>query len=237
MTGWAPKRFWTDATAVTTDAGHTVTLDGRPVRTPAKAPLTLPTLALAQTIAAEWAAQGAVIDPRSMPLTRAANSAIDTVAANHATVVATVAAYGATDLLCYRAETPAGLVAEQAAAWDPLLDWAARTHGARLATGTGIVHIAQDPGALAALTAAVDALDPFALTALHDLASLSGSLVIGLAALSDDWPAGALWQASRIDEDWQARAWGVDEEAAANAERRRQDFRVAQVFHRLSRRE
>ena len=235
MTGWAPKRFWTDATAVASDGGFTVTLDDRPVRTPAKAPLTLPTLALAQAIAAEWAAQGAVIDPRTMPLTRAANSAIDTVAANHAAVVATVAAYGGTDLLCYRADAPAGLVAEQAAAWDPLLDWAAHTHSARLVAGTGIVHVPQDAGALAALTAAVDALDPFALTALHDLASLSGSLVIGLAALADGWTAEALWRASRIDEDWQVRAWGQDDEAAANAELRRQDFLRAQVFHRLSR--
>jgi chaperone required for assembly of F1-ATPase len=234
MTAWAPKRFWSRAEPVPVEGGFSIHLDTRPVRTPAKAALILPTRGLAQAVAAEWAAQGTQVDPRTMPLTRAANTAVDTVAPNRAAVAASVAAYGASDLLCYRADTPAGLSALQSAAWDPLLDWAARTHGARLATGCGIIHVPQDPAALDRLAAAVRACDAFALTALHDLTALSGSLVIGLAALGDDWPVQALWSASRIDEDWQTRLWGTDDEAAANAERRRQDFLTAQVFHRLS---
>ncbi len=123
--GWTAKRFWQAATAEATEGGFTVRLDGRPVKTPAKAPLVLPTLALAQAIAAEWDAQTGTVRPATMPLTRAANSAIDKVAPMRAEVIAELAGYGGTDLLCYRAEGPEALVARQAAAWDPLLDWAA----------------------------------------------------------------------------------------------------------------
>ncbi|MFZ5709016.1 MAG: ATP12 family chaperone protein [Pseudomonadota bacterium] len=237
MTGWVPKRFWTEARALPVAGGFGVSLDDRPLRTPGRAPLVVPALPLAEAIAAEWAAQGERgerVDPQSMPFTRTANTAIDTVRPNFAQVAATVSAYGGTDLLCYRAEAPRELVARQAEAWDPLLDWAARAHSARLAAGTGILHIPQDPQALAGLSHAVGALTPFALAALHELVALSGSLVIGLAALKGAWPGESLWAASRIDEDWQAGLWGTDEEAAANAARRKTDFLSAQVFHRLA---
>ncbi len=234
MTEWAARRFWTAATAVTDDGGgHQVRLDGLPLRTPSKAPLILPTRALAEAIAAEWAAVGERIDPRAMPLTRAANSAIDKIVPQFGTVAADIAGYGATDLVCYRAEAPDALVARQAAAWDPLLDRTEAVWGARLRTGAGVVPVAQPPGALAALSGAVIACDAFTLAALHDLVGLSGSLVIGLAALAPDADIGALWRASRIDEDWQAERWGADDEAAADAARRAGAFRQAHRFHRL----
>lgn len=236
MTGWARRRFWT-AAAVEADGaeGFRVVLDGRDVRTPAKAPLRVPTRALAEAIAAEWAAQGDTIDPEAMPVTRAANSAIDKVAPDPAAVVAEVAGFGASDLLCYRADGPGVLVARQAAAWDPLLHWADRALGAPLRVTRGIVHVAQPPESLAALHARVAALDPFGLTALHDLVSTSGSLVIGLRALEPDADIKALWAASRIDEDWQIEQWGEDAEARAAADAREGAFRLAERFYRFGR--
>lgn len=235
MTGWAAKRFWTAATAEPADAGWTVRLDGRPVRTPGKAPLVLPTRALAEAIAAEWDAQRETIDPRAMPLTRAANSALDKVAPQRAEVVALLAAYGATDLLCYRAEGPAELVRRQAAAWDPLLAWAAGTLGARLCTVAGVMPVDQPADSLARLAAELDALDPFALTAAHDLVALPGSLVIGLAALHGAVDLDTLWAAASVDERWQEELWGRDDEAAATAEGRRAAFREAARFLALVR--
>lgn len=236
MTEWRRRRFWTAADATARDGGFGIALDGRPVHTPAKAPLTLPTRALAAAIAAEWQAQGGEVDPRTMPLTRWANAAIDKVTPQRAAVAAMLAAYGDADATCYRADSPADLVARQAAAWDPLLDWAASALGARLRPVTGVMHRPQDGAALARLGARVDALDIWALTALHDLVGLSGSLVIGFAALHRRHPPDTLWRLSRIDETWQAERWGVDDEAAAAAARKRSDFLEAQRFHDLSRR-
>ncbi len=233
MSAWAPRRFWTEARAEPAPGGYTVTLDGRSVKTPAKAALVVPTLALAEAIAAEWQAQEQVVDPQAMPFTRSANSAIDKVAPQFAEVAEIVAAYGDSDLLCYRAEAPASLVAQQAAAWDPLLAWSAEVLGAPLATRAGIRHESQPADSLAALARAVGAQSPFELTALHDLVALSGSLVIGLAAQRAAWPAEALWQASRIDETFQRALWGRDEEAEAAEAAARAAFLHAARFHAL----
>lgn len=230
MTEWAQRRFWEKTAVAPLDGGYTVTLDGRRVKTPAKAALVVPTEALAQEIAAEWAAQDKTVDPRTMPFTRSANAAIDKVMTQHAEVAQMIADYGDADLLCYRAASPADLVARQAAAWDPLLDWAAETMGARLETRAGVMHAPQDPGALARLRAEVATLDAFHLTALHDLVSLSGSLVIGLAALRGWRAPEALWETSRVDESWQIDQWGADEEAAEVTARKRGEFLHA---HRL----
>lgn len=236
--GWTAKRFWKTAEVAPAEGGgFAVLLDGRPVRTPAKAPLVLPTRAAAEAVAAEWAAQEAVVDPRSMPVTRAANSAIDTVRPHHAAVIGTVAAYGASDLICYRAEAPEALVARQAAAWDPLLDWAEDVLGVRLVVTSGIVHAAQPPESLARLGATVASFDPFALAALHDLVALSGSLIIGLATAIGAAEPEMLWDLSRIDEDWQAEAWGVDAEAAEAAALKRAEFLQALRFLHLLRAE
>lgn len=233
MSGWTPKRFWQAAAVAEAPGGFTVTLDGRAVKTPAKAPLVVPTRPLAEAIAAEWQAQEKVVDPRTMPFTRSANAAIDKVAVQFDEVAELIAAYGASDLVCYRAAEPAGLVARQAAGWDPLLVWAAEALGAPLVATTGVMHRAQPAESLAVLAALVRGLTPFELTAAHDLVGLSGSLVIGLAALRGQDDPEALWRLSRIDETWQQELWGVDEEAAEMDEARRLAFLHAARFHRL----
>lgn len=217
MTGWTAKRFWTQATAEPCQGGYTVRLDGRPVKTPAKAPMIMPTLALAEAVAAEWQAQEGVVKPETMPCTRSVNSAIDKVAPQFDEVADLIAAYGASDLLCYRATEPAALIARQAEAWDPMLDWAARTLEAPLVATAGVMHIGQPAESLDRLAAQVRALSAFELAALHDLVAISGSLVLGLAVIRGRITAETAWTLSRIDEDWQAELWGEDDEAAQTA--------------------
>ncbi|RKF12869.1 ATPase [Roseovarius spongiae] len=235
MSEWKSRRFWTRAEVARAKGGHTIELDGRPVRTPLKSALIVPTRAMAEAIAAEWDAQEEVIAPLSMPVTRSANSAIDKVAPQRAAVADMLADYGDADLLCYRAAAPAELVAQQAAAWDPLLDWADSELGARLGPRTGVMHEPQDPAALRKLRAEVHALDDFALTALHDLVSLSGSLVIGIAAMRDAQDIKTLWEISRLDENWQISIWGEDEEAAQAAAHKAEAFLHAKRFFDLGR--
>lgn len=235
MTEWAARRFWTEAAVKEIEGGHTVVLDGRPVRTPARAPLVLPSRVLAAAVAREWQDQPEMIDPLAMPLTRAANSAIDRVAPAREGVIAMLAEYGETDLLCYRAEAPGALAERQAAAWDPLLDWAAKAMRARLVCGVGVMHVAQPEASLAALRAALEPLGAFELTGLHDLVTLSGSLILGLAAERRVEAPQTLWELSRIDEVWQAEQWGEDAEAAAAAEERRRSFLRAARFVALAR--
>lgn len=235
MTDWKAKRFWKEATVETADGGFTVHLDARPVRTPLKSALIVPTARLAQEIAAEWDAQEGIIDPLSMPHTRSANSAIDKVAPQHDAVAQMLADYGDSDLLCYRAPAPTELIARQAEHWDPLLDWAETRLGARLHTATGVIHVPQDPKTLARLSGRVHGLDAFALTGFHDLVSLSGSLILGFAAMLDHRPVDEIWKLSRVDEDWQSEQWGVDDEAVAMAETKRSAFVHAKIFLDLSR--
>lgn len=234
MTGWKAKRFWTEATVMQDASGWHVLLDDRPVRTPAKAPMDLPTEAMAHAIAGEWAAQGEELDPLSMPVTRSANSAIDRVATQHREVADMLAAYAETDLLCHRADGPERLRARQDAGWDPLLDWAEERFGARLVPTTGILPTEQPPGALDRLSEAVHGCDPFRLTALHDLVSLSGSLILGLAVAHGRLPPSDGWSISRIDEAWQIEQWGEDEQAAEVAARKFGEFAHAMRFWDLS---
>lgn len=235
MSAWKPKRFWKAATPAPVEGGFTVTLDGRPVKTPAKALLIVPTESLAALIAAEWDAQAEVVAPETMPATRAANSALDKVQVQFAEVAEILAEYGGTDLLCYRAEGPEALVARQAAAWDPLLDWARDRYGAPLVATAGVMFIAQPPGSLAALRAAVFAQTPFQLAALHDLIAISGSLVLGLAVAEGRLSADEAFSLSRIDEYWQIEQWGEDEEAAAKEAFKLQALREAARFYGLCR--
>lgn len=231
----APKRFWTEVHVAETPGGFGVRLDARVLRTPAKAELVVPTQALAEAIAAEWRAVEGEIRPEALPFTRAANVAVDRIAADPGPLVAHLASYGETDLLCYRAEAPVGLRARQAAAWDPALAWAARDLGAPLAVTEGVAHRAQDPASLAALRAAVGAHDAFALTALSELVTLSGSLVLGLAVARGALGAPEAWAAARLDETWQEEQWGVDDEAAEMARIRENDFlRAARLLELLA---
>ncbi len=234
MTGWTAKRFWKEVHAEEVEGGFAVLLDTRPIRTPAKQPLLLPTLAMASAVAAEWDRVSDVVDPGVMPVTRSANAAIDKVARQFDEVVDLIAAYGGSDLLCYRAEEPEALVQMQAEAWDPMLDWAARTFDAPLVTTRGVVPVAQPSESLARLAQVVRASSVFELTALHDLVSLTGSLVLGLAATHPEFEPDTLWRLSRIDEDWQAAQWGVDEEASLAATRKWNDFLHACHFWQIS---
>ena len=214
MSAWAAKRFWKQATVEATDGGYCVKLDGRAVKTPAKRPLVLPTQAMAQAIAAEWDAQQGLVNPETMPVTRAANSALDKVAVQFDEVAGLLAAYGETDLLCYRATGPAALIARQAAGWDPLLDWAAQELGAPLRVTSGVVHVAQPDASIARLTALVHSFTAFELAAVHDLIAISGSLLLALAVTKGRIGVKQAWDLSRIDETWQNEQWGIDEDAA-----------------------
>ena len=178
------RRFWRAAGLRPEAGGFGIDLDARALTTPGGNPLVLPTEALARAVAAEWDALAEEIDPGRLPLTRAANSAIDRVARSREAVVDAIAEYGSSDLLCYRAAEPAGLAARQTAGWDPWLAWAARGLGAPLVAVTGVVHHDQPRRSLAALRAAVADRDAFGLTALHELVTLSGSLVLGLGVQS-----------------------------------------------------
>ncbi|MDO7834495.1 ATP12 family protein [Sphingobium sp. HBC34] len=229
------KRFYSDVTIVPAETGFAIQLDGRPVRTPARALLVLPTPALAQAVAAEWQAQGDMIDPAAMPMTGLANAAIDHVVPNQAGFAADVARYGQSDLLCYRAHGPDTLVARQAAAWDALLDWARARYDVAFAVTQGIIPVPQPAETLARLEAAVAALDPFTLCGLSTVVTLSGSLVCGLALVEGGHDRDRLWQAAEIDEAWQVEQWGEDAEAAARAARRAADFATAATFCALSR--
>jgi chaperone required for assembly of F1-ATPase len=228
---WTPqRRFWRRTAIRPEGTGYAVALDARPLTTPAGASLTLPTAALAQAIAAEWDALEGEIRPERLPFTRAANSAIDRVARHREAVVDTIADFGGSDLLCYRAAEPAALAARQAEGWDPWLLWSARALHAPLIAVTGVMHQPQPAPSLAALRAAVAEEDAFGLTALHELVSLSGSLVLGLAVARRALDAAAAWELSRIDETWQAEQWGLDAEAEAAAEARRADFLRARAL-------
>lgn len=236
MSGWTARRFWKASGIRPAGDGWEVTLDDRPIRTPGKLPLIVPTEAMAQALAGEWDAQSEKIDPATMPVTRAANSAIEKVSPQFDDVARMLAEYGGTDLLCYRAEQPEDLVQLQAAAWDPLIDWTATALGAPMRITHGIVPVAQDAAALQRLYAALAGLDNFTLTAVYDLVTIPGSLILGLAVLHGRLGAAEAFELSRVDERWQTEQWGSDEEAAEAAMNRRSAMEAAERFLCLSRR-
>ena len=221
------KRFWTGVSVIEGEAGFGVTLDGRPLKTPARVPLIVPTRALADAIAAEWAVVGERVDPRAMPITGLANAAIDRADEQ---LEAGITRYAESDHLCYRAADPAPLVARQAAAWDPLLGWARRRYDVDFATCSGIVHVAQPSETVRKLSHAVTSLDRFRLAALSPLVTIGGSLVAGLAVLEKAFAAEAAWGAVSLDERWQLEQWGSDAEAEATLDAKRNDFLAAARF-------
>jgi chaperone required for assembly of F1-ATPase len=224
------KRFYKTVEVEACDGAYNVLLDGRTLKTPGKTLLQAGTHALAKAIADEWEAQQADVVPDSMPLTKALNTAIDRVGPNRGAVVDELANYGATDLLCYRAESPAELVRRQAKAWDPCLDWVDSRYGARLRVTTGVVHIEQPVEALARLRDAIDAEDIYRLVSLHTATTITGSLVLGLALTTRTLDVAAVFNASSIDADFQAEQWGRDAEAEAVRARRLADLEAAGRF-------
>jgi chaperone required for assembly of F1-ATPase len=222
-----PRRFYRDARADTDGPPYSVLLDQRPLRTPMKAPLALPTRRLAEAIAEEWAAQGERINPFSMPLTRIANAAIDRVRPRREEVIADLLETAAHDMLCYRAEHPAELAARQAQLWTPVLDWAAETLGARLRPVSGVMPIRQPEASLAALSNALAAHDDFELAAISTMAGLAHSLLLALAVARGHLPAHAAWEAANVEEDWNIAQWGADAEAMARRQARERDFTAA----------
>jgi len=228
-----PKRFYELVTVGDAEGGYVVLLDGRPVNTPAKRRAVVPSKELAEALAEEWMGQGERIDPATMPLTKLVNSTIDGVAAQMAEVEAELINYAGSDLICYRAGEPEGLVAAQTAAWDPLLAFARDKLGARLTLAEGLMFAAQSESALAAMAAAVhdylgdDVSSPFRLAALHVLTTLTGSLVLALATARGELNVDAAWAAAHVDEDFQMRAWGADAEALARREARFMEMRAA----------
>lgn len=224
------KRFWKEAAAVRQDGGWGIALDGRSVRTPHRAPLIVVSTALADAIAAEWQAQDATIDPGAMPMTGLANAAIDLAAPDPAGFAEPVAAYAATDLLCYRDDRDAVLQAEQAAAWNPLLAWAETRFGIEFAITKGILPVDQPHATVAALRDAVFAVDPWRLAALTPLVTIGGSLVAGLACITAAFDAETLWEAVSLDERYQERRWGADAQAQAQRAAHKRDWDNAVRF-------
>jgi chaperone required for assembly of F1-ATPase len=227
------KRFYAKADVLEEDGVFSVTLDGRGIRTPAMRALAVPSRALAEALAAEWEAQGAAIDPGTMPLTRLLNSAIDGVADRRREVVDDLVAFAGSDLLCYRAEAPAGLVRRQSEAWDPILAWAVASLSAPMRTSIGLMPIEQPAQSLSAVAHALDGLDALTLAALHVLTTISGSALIALAHHGGAIGLDDAWRAARVDETWQSEQWGLDAEAEAYAARRFAGFAAASRCLRL----
>jgi len=223
------KRFYTTA-AVTGDGPWGVALDGRPLRTPARAALAVPTRALADAIADEWQGQGERLDPRAMPLTGLANAAIDRVAPDPGHFAGELARFAENELLAYRADGPAALVARQAAIWDPWLAWVRARYDVGFEAVTGIIHRPQPAATLARIAAAYRAFDPFRLAALHPVVTISGSAVVGLAVAAGAMDAGTAWEVGHLDELWQAEQWGKDPLAEAGHKERQRDLAAAAGF-------
>jgi chaperone required for assembly of F1-ATPase len=224
------KRFW-KVGSVDPDRG--IRLDGKPVRTPGKQPLILPNAALAEAVGEEWRAvgEGAEIDPRAMPLTGLANAATERI--DPAAFAAALAAFGESDLLCYRAESPDDLVARQAALWDPLLDWARTRYDVHFEIAAGVMHRPQPPATIARLAEAVAARNAWQLAGLSPIVTIGGSLVAALALDEGAATPEDVWRAVELDEDWQAEQWGRDELSLGALESRRRDFNAGVRFLNL----
>lgn len=223
------KRFWKEARA---EVGE-VLLDGKPVRTPKRNLLALPTPALAQAVAAEWNAVGETLDPRALPLTGLANAAIDIVAPDKPAFAAALARYGESDLLAYRASSPEPLVARQTAEWDPLLDWVRTRYDVHIDVTTGIIHRPQPEATVARLAEATAARDTFELAALSPIVTIGGSLIVGLALVERAFAPERLWSAVNLDELWQEEMWGADTLAEQARQAKQREWEAAVRFLEL----
>ena len=208
------KRFYKKAEPVQRTAGHGITLDGKPIKTPGKRDLIVPNAALASAIAEEWNIQQAEVRTATMPLTRLATTTVDRVATQRDPIIRQTAAYAATDLVCYRATRPPALAARQQAVWQPLIDWAVLRYDAPLVVTSGVIPKSQSAASLRAFAAAVAEQEDFALTALHLATAACGSLIIALALLEEQLDAQQAFAASQLDESFQIEGWGEDPEQA-----------------------
>lgn len=224
------KRFWKEVAVVAEDGGWGIALDGRPVRTPQRAPLAVASAALAEAIAAEWREQGETIDPAAMPMTGLTNAAIDLATPDLAAFAAPVAAYAQSDLFCYRDTRDAVLQAEQAAAWNPLLAWAEERYGIEFTLTQGVLPVDQPQSTVAMLQDAVLAQDAWRITALTPLVTIGGSLVAGLACIEQAFDPEGLWDAVSLDQLYQERRWGADAEAQAQRAAHKRDWDNAVRF-------
>lgn len=227
-----PKRFYKDVTLREDLAGWAVLLDGRPIKTPGKRSLALPSEVLAEAVAAEWRAQDKVIDPGTMPMTRIANTAIESVSGQMQEVADDVVAFAGRDLICYRAAGPEALVVRQSAAWDPIIQWAAAELGARFILAEGVMPVEQPAAALERVAEAVKPLDAFQLSGLHVATTLTGSALLALAVLRGRLTPQEAWAAAHLDEDYQIELWGPDEEAATRRAYRWDEMRAACLYLR-----
>jgi chaperone required for assembly of F1-ATPase len=224
-----PKRFYKDV-SVGEGAFFQVLLDGRPIKTPGKKALMLPTRALADLVVSEWSAQATHIDPSTMPLTRFSNTAIDAVSAALDDVAADIVAYAGRDLLCYRASDQPQLAQQQAARWDPVLAWAGESLGARFDVAEGVMPIDQPAATLKAFARALEPHDPYRLTALHVMTTLTGSAILALARARGALDAAQAWAVAHVDEDYQIALWGDDYEAAVRRGQRKAEFDAASSY-------
>lgn len=231
----SPKRFYEAVRIKRVQNGHAILLDGKPLRTPARAELVLPTRALAKAVAGEWDAQDENIEPETMPLTKRANTALDQVRGREGAVVEEIVAYAASDLLCYRAEGPEGLLELQRGHWDPVLAWVEGEFGARFKTQAGVSHITQPQASLAHIAEAFAAYDFYELATLHAMTTLTGSALLVLAHGCGKLIADELWAAAHVDEDWQISQWGEDGEAQTRRILRRAEFDTESRFWKLLR--
>ena len=223
-----PKRFYSRADVVESSEGFAVQLDGKPVRTPGKALLALPTRAAAKLVADEFMAQVETIDPVSMPVLRLANTAIDGVASETQAVIEDLMRFAGSDLVCYRSDAPEKLVSRQAEHWDPALDWARSALGARFLLAEGVVHVTQPREAIAAIGVWLrQREEPFRISAIHLMTTLTGSALLALATEAGALDPADTWDAAHVDEDWNIEQWGEDGEAASRRAGRRRDFDAA----------
>lgn len=220
------RRFYKQARAARTKGGFQVLLDDRPIRTPAKTPLVLPSQALAEAVAEEWEAQETNIDPAALPLTRLAFTVLDRVAHAREAILDAMVAYAGSDLVCYRAEEPEALIARQAEAWDPILAWAAG-QGIALVTVTGVMPRTQPRKALDSFRQQIENENDFVLGAIADMTGLMGSALLAFALLRGRLTPKEAWAAAHVDEDWQFSQWGEDAEAAKRRRTRWRDMQAA----------
>ncbi len=227
------KRFYKEVSVHAADGGYAILLDGKPVKTPMRRALSLPNAHMAEAVKSEWDAQGEDIDPASMVVTGFANAAIDRVADERETFVQNIAAYGESDLLCYRADSPDPLIERQMREWQPWLEWTEQNYDAALIVVSGIMHKEQPKQSLLNLRKAVEAMNDFQLSAMAKMTHISGSLIMSLALYEGKTEIDAIWPALCLDELWQEEQWGADSFAQKHRDDRYADFKAALDFLKL----